>query len=77
MRSGYVASLFLWYLSFHKDKTVSDAMIGDTNLFFNNPQEPHVAEIEIMIAHLASRGKRRGWESVILMIYYGNFSKRK
>lgn len=48
-----------------------DAMIGDTNLFFNNPQEPHVAEIEIMIAHLASRGKRRGWESVILMIYYG------
>lgn len=47
-------------------------MIGDTNLFFNDPQEPHTAEVEIMIADTASRGKRRGWESVILMIRYGN-----
>ncbi|XP_020288005.1 N-acetyltransferase 9-like protein isoform X2 [Pseudomyrmex gracilis] len=49
----------------------TDAMIGDTNLFFNDPQEPKVAEIEIMIADEASRGKKRGWESVILMINYG------
>lgn len=47
-------------------------MIGDTNLFFNDSQEPHIAEIEIMIADEACRGKKRGWESVILMMHYGN-----
>lgn len=47
-------------------------MIGDTNLFFNDLQEPNIAEIEIMIANEAYRGKRRGWESVILMMNYGN-----
>jgi len=25
-------------------------MVGDVNVFFNNPDEPHTAEIEIMIA---------------------------
>lgn len=54
---------------------VSDAMIGDTNLFLNDPQEPQTAEVEIMIANIASRGKKRGWESVILMIQYGNLSQ--
>jgi RimJ/RimL family protein N-acetyltransferase len=47
-------------------------MIGDTNLFFNDSQESHATEIEIMIADEASRGKKRGWESVILMMRYGN-----
>lgn len=46
-------------------------MIGDTNLFFNDLRKPYIAEIEIMIADAASRGKKRGWESVILMICYG------
>ncbi|XP_071556474.1 alpha/beta-tubulin-N-acetyltransferase 9-like isoform X1 [Temnothorax nylanderi] len=48
-----------------------DAMAGDTNLFLHNSQELCIAEIEIMIADEASRGKRRGWESVILMLLYG------
>ncbi|KMQ93683.1 n-acetyltransferase 9-like protein [Lasius niger] len=49
----------------------TDAMIGDTNLFFNDSQQPNIAEIEIMIADEASRGKKRGWESVLLMMRYG------
>ncbi|XP_067205843.1 alpha/beta-tubulin-N-acetyltransferase 9 isoform X2 [Linepithema humile] len=48
-----------------------NAMIGDTNLFLNEPQESCIAEVEIMIADEASRGKKRGWESVILMMCYG------
>ncbi|XP_011696951.1 PREDICTED: N-acetyltransferase 9 isoform X1 [Wasmannia auropunctata] len=48
-----------------------DAMIGDTNLFLQNSQGLCIGEIEIMIADEASRGKRRGWESVILMLLYG------
>ncbi|XP_070161553.1 uncharacterized protein [Polyergus mexicanus] len=48
-----------------------DAMIGDTNLFFNDSQESNIAEIEIMIADEAHRGRKRGWESVILMLHYG------
>lgn len=49
-------------------------MIGDTNLFFNDSQESNIAEIEIMIADEAHRGKKRGWESVILMMHYGNLN---
>ncbi|KAL0131764.1 hypothetical protein PUN28_002957 [Cardiocondyla obscurior] len=51
-------------------KSEVDAMVGDTNLFLYT-QESHTAEIEIMIAEEASRGKKRGWESVILMLLYG------
>jgi len=46
-------------------------MIGDTNLFLHDSQGSCVAEIEIMIVDEASRGRRRGWESVILMLLYG------
>lgn len=60
-------SISVFHISF-----ISDAMIGDTNLFFNDPQETGIAEIEIMIADEASRGKKRGWESVILMMCYGD-----
>ncbi|XP_014477679.1 PREDICTED: N-acetyltransferase 9-like protein isoform X3 [Dinoponera quadriceps] len=56
---------------FDSTESEAEAMIGDTNLFFNDPQEPHIAEVEIMIADEASRGKKRGWESCILMIQYG------
>lgn len=58
------------YLSF--DRFISDAMVGDTNLFLHDMQGLFVAEIEIMIADEANRGKKRGWESVILMLLYGN-----
>ncbi|KYN27261.1 PREDICTED: N-acetyltransferase 9-like protein [Trachymyrmex cornetzi] len=52
-------------------KNEIDAMVGDTNLFLHDSQGLCVAEIEIMIAEEANRGKRRGWESIILMLLYG------
>lgn len=45
-------------------------MIGDTNLFFGN-EGNQVAEAEIMIAETAKRGKKMGWEAMILMLRYG------
>ncbi|XP_015436986.1 PREDICTED: N-acetyltransferase 9-like protein [Dufourea novaeangliae] len=48
-----------------------EAMIGDTNLFFNNLDDPKSAEAEIMIADIAYRNKKRGWEAMILMLLYG------
>lgn len=45
-------------------------MIGDTNIFITDP-ETETGEIEIMIADAASRGKKLGYESVILMLLYG------
>lgn len=46
-------------------------MIGDTNLFFNELDQPNTAEIEIMIANINCREKKRGWEAIILMMLYG------
>lgn len=46
-------------------------MIGDTNLFFNDLDQPGDAEVEIMIADVGYRGKKRGWEAIILMLLYG------
>ncbi|XP_033329392.2 N-acetyltransferase 9-like protein isoform X1 [Megalopta genalis] len=48
-----------------------EAMIGDTNLFFNDPDHVNTAEAEIMIANVAYRNKKRGWEAMILMLLYG------
>ncbi|XP_012284089.1 N-acetyltransferase 9 isoform X1 [Orussus abietinus] len=48
-----------------------EAMIGDTNLYLNDPEEPSTAEVEIMIAVTKNRGKGHGWESVIHMLRYG------
>ncbi|XP_006615486.1 uncharacterized protein LOC102674348 [Apis dorsata] len=48
-----------------------EAMIGDTNLFFNESDQPNTAEIEIMIANINCREKKRGWEAIILMMLYG------
>ncbi|XP_012057236.1 PREDICTED: N-acetyltransferase 9-like protein [Atta cephalotes] len=52
-------------------KNEIDAMVGDTNLFLHDSQGLCVAEIEIMIAEEVNRSKRRGWESIILMLLYG------
>lgn len=44
-------------------------MIGDTNIFIIN-SEIGIGEIEIMIAEKTARGKKLGWEAVILMLIY-------
>eukprot|EP00192_Tetraselmis_astigmatica_P020060 CAMPEP_0117684706 /NCGR_PEP_ID=MMETSP0804-20121206/21271_1 /TAXON_ID=1074897 /ORGANISM="Tetraselmis astigmatica, Strain CCMP880" /LENGTH=184 /DNA_ID=CAMNT_0005495773 /DNA_START=11 /DNA_END=561 /DNA_ORIENTATION=+ len=47
------------------------AMAGDTNLFFNDPDNHRMAELEVMIAEASSRGKGLGREAVTMMMAYG------
>ncbi|XP_015109799.1 uncharacterized protein LOC107036373 [Diachasma alloeum] len=51
------------------DEIVS--MIGDTNLYFNDPDDIHASECEIMVAEETARGRKMGWEAIILMLRYG------
>ncbi|KAJ8733848.1 hypothetical protein PYW07_014399 [Mythimna separata] len=55
---------------YDKNNEETDAMIGDTNIFITD-NELEAGEIEIMIAEEAARGKKLGWEAVILMFLYG------
>ncbi|XP_011312705.1 N-acetyltransferase 9-like protein isoform X2 [Fopius arisanus] len=48
-----------------------ESMIGDTNLYFNDADDGHAAECEIMIAEEKARGRKFGWEAMILMLRYG------
>ena len=43
-------------------------MVGDTNLFLSGDG---CAEAEIMIAEVEARGKKMGWEAMLLMLRYG------
>lgn len=45
-------------------------MIGDVNIFITD-KDDSIGEIEIMVAEKAARGKKLGWEAVILMLIYG------
>lgn len=53
----------------HGDAHV-EAMVGDVNIYMNDPDNLHVAEIEIMIAESNSRGKGLGEESVLMMMAF-------
>lgn len=55
----------------HRHQWILEAMIGDTNLFFNESDQPNTAEVEIMIADVTYRRRKRGWEAIILMLLYG------
>lgn len=49
------------------------SMVGDTNLFLNDVENRHCAEIEVMIAEPSSRGKGLGLEATLSMLYYGAY----
>ena len=46
-------------------------MAGDINLFFFDGDEPHLAEIMVMIAEPSLRRHGLAKEAVILMMLYG------
>ncbi|XP_078430052.1 acyl-CoA N-acyltransferases (NAT) superfamily protein [Wolffia australiana] len=47
-----------------------EAMVGDVNIYVNDPDDPQTAEIEIMIAEPESRGKGLGKEAVKMMMAF-------
>ncbi|CAH1434593.1 unnamed protein product [Lactuca virosa] len=47
-----------------------EAMVGDVNIYMNDLEDSHLAEIEIMIAEPKSRGKGLGMESVLMMTVF-------
>lgn len=46
-------------------------MIGDTNLYFAEPDNTLVAEAEIMVAEHWARRKGCGFEAMLIMFLYG------
>ncbi|KAL8477926.1 hypothetical protein ACS0TY_030001 [Phlomoides rotata] len=48
----------------------TEAMVGDVNIFMNDPDDPQIAEVEIMVAEPKSRGKGLAKESVLLMMAF-------
>ncbi|ETK85675.1 hypothetical protein, variant 3 [Phytophthora nicotianae CJ01A1] len=52
------------------DENAIDRMAGDVNLFFNDYDDPHACEMEIMIAEEKYRRKGFAMEAVKLMMAY-------
>ncbi|KNA20241.1 hypothetical protein SOVF_054120 [Spinacia oleracea] len=48
----------------------TEAMVGDVNMYMNDPEDPLFGEIEIMIAEPKSRGKGLGKEAVVMMMAF-------
>ncbi|XP_077407023.1 alpha/beta-tubulin-N-acetyltransferase 9 [Vanacampus margaritifer] len=49
----------------------AQCMIGDVNIFLTDPEDPSLAELEIMIAEPDYRGKGIGKEVTQMMMHYG------
>ncbi|KAF6024996.1 NAT9 [Bugula neritina] len=47
------------------------AMVGDVNLFFNDLDNIHCAELEIMVAEMGARGKGIGKQATLAIMNYG------
>ncbi|KAF9379828.1 N-acetyltransferase 9 [Podila verticillata] len=56
------------------ENILEQKMVGDVNLFFNDHDDPHSAEIEIMIAEPDYRRKGMGLEAIRMMITYARQS---
>ncbi|XP_013794446.1 N-acetyltransferase 9-like isoform X2 [Limulus polyphemus] len=54
-----------------KQKSELDSMIGDVNLFLNNPENLKQGEVEVMIAEECKRGQGKGKEALLFMLRYG------
>jgi RimJ/RimL family protein N-acetyltransferase len=50
--------------------TEIEKMIGDVNVFLNDPEDPSRVELDVMIAEVDFRGKGCGKEAVLLMMSY-------
>ncbi|KAK3148116.1 hypothetical protein QOZ80_3BG0290890 [Eleusine coracana subsp. coracana] len=48
----------------------TEAMVGDVNIYMNDPDDSQLAEIEIMIAEQKSRGKGIGQEAILMMMAF-------
>ncbi|KAJ1298395.1 hypothetical protein BS78_01G449500 [Paspalum vaginatum] len=48
----------------------TEAMVGDVNIYMNDPDDMQLPEIEIMIAEHKSRGKGIGQEALLLMMAF-------
>uniref|UniRef100_A0A0D9VQN7 N-acetyltransferase domain-containing protein n=1 Tax=Leersia perrieri TaxID=77586 RepID=A0A0D9VQN7_9ORYZ len=48
----------------------TEAMVGDVNIYMNDPDDLQLAEIEIMIAEHKSRGKGLGQEAILTMMAF-------
>jgi RimJ/RimL family protein N-acetyltransferase len=63
------------FSSRNEDETES-GMVGDVNLFFNDDEDKHNCEIDVMIAEPSWRGKGLGKEGVLLMMAYAVHTMR-
>ncbi|KAK9296307.1 hypothetical protein QLX08_009639 [Tetragonisca angustula] len=69
-----LAEEFQMQKRWHQDQDKCTFIILDKSIFTeteNEIDQPNTAEVEIMIADVTYRRRKRGWEAIILMLLYG------